>query len=192
LTTPARYEAPTSQPTKLPTTNNPTTSPVTEQERCANRCFEPVPSNECPVNKAYVDCKFSFVGSICYTRDGECGTDPNLANCNGFATYRRVNCNEIEVYWAGVDGKTEAPSNSPTNKPTMLFITGNATYTNSGSNDLSCKYYPGWVMGLYYCVNECTSLQVWTFAVMLISSGPRDAYELPPKLPPNRTFYRRK
>jgi hypothetical protein len=66
-----------------------------------------------------------------------------------------VNCNEIEVHWAGVDGKTEAPSNSPTNKPTMLFITGNATYTNSGSDDLSCKYYPGWVMGLNYCVNDC-------------------------------------
>jgi hypothetical protein len=46
-----------------------------------------------------------------------------------------MNCNEIAVHWAGVDDKTKETSNSPTGKPTMLFVTGNATHTNSGSDD---------------------------------------------------------
>jgi hypothetical protein len=136
-------------------------------------CFEPVPSNECPVNKAYVDCKFSFLGIICYTGDGECGTDPNLANCNGFATYWRVNCNEIAVHWAGVDDKTEEPSNSPTSYKQADNV---VCYRECNTHQLRkrwfsfehCKYYPGWAILNTWEVIQCTSLQAWTFAVMLI------------------------
>jgi len=127
-------------------------SPSTSgSENCAGICFEPIPSSECPLNKAYVDCKFSYLGSICYTNDGYCGTDPNLSNCNGFAAYRRVDC----IYQ--VKTESEPPSGSPTSKPTVLFIGSNTTYTYvpSDSDEESCKYYPGWHTGLNHCISDC-------------------------------------
>lgn len=142
----------TSNPTSRPNTTSPTSSPISDAERCANRCFEPLPSSECPLNKAYVNCKFSYVGGVCYSQDYECGADPSIGNCNGFAVYKRVNCNEITISsWAAID----APSNSPTPKPTVLFITGSGSYTSSGGEDGTCKYFPGWASGLSYCINDC-------------------------------------
>lgn len=148
-------EPPTKVKTKAPVTPRPTPSPITEAERCANRCFDPLPSSECPLNKAYVNCKFSYVGGVCYSEDDECGADPTIANCQGFAVYKRVNCNDITIAsWSDTD--TNEPSSSPTHKPTMLFITGNGSYTSSGSSaEGSCKYYPGWSTGLSYCISDC-------------------------------------
>jgi hypothetical protein len=127
----------TLNPTSRPHTISPTSSPISDSTRCADRCFEPLTSSECPVNKAYVNCKFSYVGSVCYSEDDECGADPSIANCNGFAVYKRVNCNEVTIgSWAA----TATTSSSPTH------------LTGSGE---TCNYFPGWASGLSYCINDC-------------------------------------
>lgn len=157
---PAVSDAPTDIPTSnvtstkapvVPSTASSQSPSTSESERCAGICFEPVPSSECPVDQVYVDCQFSYLGSICYTNDDYCGTDPNLSNCNGLAAYRRVDC----IY--EVETESESPTASPTSKPTLLFISANTTYSYipaDGDAD-SCKYYPGWSTGLNYCVSGC-------------------------------------
>ena len=125
-------------------TSKPSTSPTSDTDECANRCFEPIPSYQCPLNKMYIDCKFSPIGKICYT-DGICGTNPDLHNCNGFSVYRRVNCSDLP----------SKNSQTPTNKPTILYVAGDGPYISTYSDQSTCKYYPGWAAGLNYCINDC-------------------------------------
>eukprot|EP00804_Cyclotella_cryptica_P030545 CCRYP_014836-RA/>CCRYP_014836-RA protein AED:0.01 eAED:0.01 QI:321/1/1/1/1/1/3/1224/1098 len=163
-------DSPSKQPTHNPTSKpiastitTPTSphstakSPTADSQQCANVCLEPVQTSECPSNNVYVNCKFSFAGSLCLS-DGECGTDPNLNNCDGHAVYKRVECNDHPGIQAQAPSKhpTVMPhSDTPTNRPTMLIITGGGTFTSSGSSDDGCMYYPGWSTGLDYCVNDC-------------------------------------
>ena len=51
------------------------------------------------------------------------------------------------------------PTGAPSSKPTVLIITGNSSFISSTGSEGQCMYYPGWSVGLNYCLNDCISSQ---------------------------------
>mmetsp|Transcript_22446 Transcript_22446/g.48834 ORF Transcript_22446/g.48834 Transcript_22446/m.48834 type:complete len:1184 (-) Transcript_22446:70-3621(-) len=171
----------TQPPSKAPITPSPTVSPV-ESDQCANLCLEPLSASECPSSIVFPNCPFAVVGGLC-DADGECGTDQYLNNCYGYDIYRRVECTalsdtmtnwntpvelsgdmdtmvaDLVVSTEPTPQKTRRPisppsSRSPTQKPSVLTITGAGLASHQAGID-QCLFYPGWHKSLSYCLNDC-------------------------------------
>ena len=88
---------------------------------CLDVCLEDISASECPsisVTRRMKTCDQAEVGELC-EGDGECGTHPDLDNCNGsHEVYRRVQCQEPTM--APTDKPTTVPTNAPTDKPTTV------------------------------------------------------------------------
>jgi hypothetical protein len=69
-----------------------------------------------------------------------------------------VHCNEIAVHWAGVDGKTEEPSNSPT------------SIDDSDEDELQDG-----IVGLYEC-----NIHTWVKGTRTLSDGSYFLSRIPP------------
>lgn len=116
--------------------------------------------------------------------DGECGTDQFLNNCGGYDVYRVVECamsqwmDKVDVVSPIVQAQhlqdvatTPKPTGSPTRDPTpvptnlptkittmrpvLTIIGAESNHASATSDNDECRYYPGWSLGLTYCLQDC-------------------------------------
>jgi len=157
--------------TTQPTSKSPTLQPTTTLQLCTNLCLEAIDTSDCPSIPGLLgDCSSIDIGELC-DADGECNTEQSLDNCYFYDVYRRVECNGTEdtagngdallgseadmTNWLtpfeGNDIMPDSTSDSPSSTPSS-----STTDTLSrDDDDVSCLYYPGWNLGLSYCLQDC-------------------------------------
>ena len=170
--------------TQQPTSKSPTLQPTTALRLCTNLCLEAINTSDCPTIPGLLgDCSSVDIGELC-DADGECNTEQSLDNCYFYDVYRRVECNGTEdtadnvdtllggeadmTNWLtpfeGNDILPDSISDSPSSTPSLPSDSLSSTTTtpppssdtlSRDDDDVSCLYYPGWNLGLSYCLQDC-------------------------------------
>ena len=167
-----------------PTSKSPTLQPTTALQLCTNLCLEAIDTSDCPSIPGLLrDCSSIDIGELC-DADGECNTEQSLDNCYFYDVYRRVECNRtIDTAGNGdallgseadmtnwltpfegndilPDSTSDSPSFTPSSSSDSLSSSTTTTPPSSDTlsrddDDVSCLYYPGWNLGLSYCLQDC-------------------------------------
>jgi len=170
--------------TTQPTSKSPTLQPTTALQLCNNLCLEAIDTSDCPSIPGLLgDCSSIDIGELC-DADGECNTEQSLDNCYFYDVYRRVECNGTEDTAGNGDALlgseadmtnwltpfegndilpdlTDSPSSTPSSSSDSISSSTTTTPPPSSDtlsrddDDANCLYYPGWNLGLSYCLQDC-------------------------------------